>query len=144
MTQAQNQSKLGYDLSPLAPEERRRLEDLLDPEAARILLKQGTEPPFCGRFHDHKADGVYNCALCTLPLFDSKTKFQSKSGWPSFYAPISDDHIVEVTDLSHGWVRTEIVCGRCHGHLGHVFDDGPAPTYQRYCLNSVALHFQQK
>ncbi len=113
----------------------------LSPEARRILLNQGTEPPFCGGFVDYAEDGVYVCGLCGLPLFESDTKFHSASGWPSFYAPLDRAHIRTIEDDSHGMRRVEIRCARCDAHLGHVFPDGPPPTSHRYCLNSVALTF---
>ncbi len=113
----------------------------LTPEQFRILRKDGTEAPFCGTLLDNKKQGVYTCAGCKLPLFTSETKFQSGTGWPSFYAPIAGPNITEIVDRSHGMVRTEIECARCGGHLGHVFDDGPRPTGLRYCLNSESLGF---
>jgi peptide-methionine (R)-S-oxide reductase len=106
-----------------------------------VLLHQGTEPPFCGSLLNNKAAGVYACRLCGLPLFQSGTKFESGTGWPSFYDPVDAAHITEVRDLSHGRVRVEIRCRRCDGHLGHVFGDGPPPTHKRYCLNSASLAF---
>jgi peptide-methionine (R)-S-oxide reductase len=136
-----NVSASGYDLTPLTAVERERRAAGLDPESRRVLLDHGTEPPFCGGLLDHKGAGVYVCKLCALPLFRSAAKFESGTGWPSFYAPFDPAHVREIRDTSHGMLRTEIRCMRCDGHLGHVFPDGPPPTRQRYCLNSAALEF---
>ncbi len=106
-----------------------------------MLLPQGTERPFCGVFLDNKKNGVYVCRLCGLPLFASNSKFESGTGWPSFFQPFDDAHVKEISDTSHGMTRVEIRCQRCDAHLGHVFDDGPRPTGLRYCLNSVSLAF---
>jgi methionine-R-sulfoxide reductase len=113
----------------------------LTPEQYRILRQHGTERPFCGIFHDQKKPGIYTCAGCDLPLFKADSKFDSGTGWPSFTQPIAAENVAYRRDTSHGMVRTEIVCARCGGHLGHVFDDGPAPTGKRYCLNSEAMNF---
>ncbi len=113
----------------------------LSPDQFKILRNAGTEAPFCGTLLDNKKEGVYACAGCRLPLFSSDTKFTSGTGWPSFYQPVSQVNVVRKVDRSHGMVRTEIVCGRCDGHLGHVFDDGPKPTGERHCLNSESLVF---
>lgn len=113
----------------------------LKPEQYRILRHAGTEAPFCGTLLDNKETGVYSCAGCSLPLFTSDHKFNSGTGWPSFYQPIAKENVVEKRDVSHGMVRTEIVCARCEGHLGHVFNDGPKPTGERHCLNSESLNF---
>ncbi len=130
-----------FDLRPLSAAERDRLVATLSDEEKAVLLHEGTEPPFCGGLLDNKQDGTYTCALCALPLFEATAKFESGTGWPSFFAPYAAEHIAEITDRSYGMVRTEIRCRRCDGHLGHVFPDGPKPTGLRYCLNSVALHF---
>ncbi len=130
-----------YDLTPPGQEQRARLEADLSEEERRVILYQGTEPPFCGGLLKEKREGVFACRLCGLPLFRSSAKFESGTGWPSFYAPYDPSHIREIRDTSHGMTRTEIRCARCDGHLGHVFDDGPPPTRQRYCLNSVSLRF---
>jgi peptide-methionine (R)-S-oxide reductase len=114
---------------------------VLTPEQYRVLRQSGTEPPFSGEYTDATADGVYRCAACGNPLFRSDAKYHSGCGWPSFYEPLSPDAVEEVLDMSHGMVRTEIRCGRCGSHLGHVFTDGPQPTGLRYCMNSVALDF---
>jgi methionine-R-sulfoxide reductase len=111
-------------------------------EAYEVLRSQSTERPFCGVLLNNKKEGVYVCAACDLPLFTSRHKFESGTGWPSFYAPFAPENVAEEHDTSHGWQRTEIHCARCGGHLGHVFDDGPAPTGLRYCLNSVSLKFR--
>jgi methionine-R-sulfoxide reductase len=111
------------------------------PEQFRILRSSGTERPFCGALLDNKKPGVYRCAGCDLPLFTSDAKFNSGSGWPSFFQPIAPENVAERPDHSHGMVRVEINCARCDGHLGHVFPDGPPPTYLRYCLNSESLKF---
>jgi methionine-R-sulfoxide reductase len=113
----------------------------LGPERFRILRSQGTERPFCGTLLGNKKTGVYLCAGCELPLFSSKTKFNSSTGWPSFFTPFAKENVVEIEDRSYGMVRIEIRCARCDGHLGHVFPDGPPPTGLRYCLNSEALVF---
>ena len=134
-------SALGFDLTPPTPEQIQTLAARLDPEARRILLDHGTEPPFCGAFDEYEEEGTYICNLCALPLFSSRAKFHSGSGWPSFYEDVGEGHIRYLRDTSHGMVRTEIRCGRCDSHLGHVFEDGPRPTGLRYCMNSVAMDF---
>jgi peptide-methionine (R)-S-oxide reductase len=113
----------------------------LTPEQYKVLREHGTEAAFCSQLHPESREGVYVCAGCGLPLFSSKDKFESKSGWPSFTRPVTPDAIEETVDRSWGMVRTEIHCGRCEGHLGHVFPDGPEPTGLRHCLNGVALEF---
>lgn len=134
-------SASGHDLTPIPPAERDRLAATLSPEERRVILHQGTERPFCGGLLTNKEPGVYQCRLCGLPLFRSAAKFESGTGWPSFYRPFDPEHVAVHRDTSHGMIRDEIVCARCGGHLGHVFPDGPAPTGLRYCLNSVSLAF---
>ena len=134
-------SNSGYDITPLTSEAIQGLAQDLNEEEYRILLDHGTEPPFCGTLLDNKLDGVYACRLCGLPLFDSQKKFNSGTGWPSFYAPFDKDHLTEIEDNSYGMRRIEIRCARCGGHQGHVFPDGPPPTGRRYCLNSASLRF---
>lgn len=114
---------------------------LLTPEQFSVLRKAGTERPFSSPLNKEKRAGVFSCAGCALPLFSSKTKFESGTGWPSFYEPIAKDAVDEETDMSLGMRRTEVLCHRCGGHLGHVFDDGPKPTGLRYCMNGLALKF---
>jgi peptide-methionine (R)-S-oxide reductase len=134
-------SASGHDLTPPDAASRARLEADLDAEERRVLLRQGTEPPFCGGLLKEKRVGVFACRLCGLPLFPSDAKFESGTGWPSFHTPYDPAHIRELRDVSHGMIRVEIRCARCDGHLGHVFEDGPPPTGRRYCLNSVSLAF---
>jgi peptide-methionine (R)-S-oxide reductase len=117
---------------------------LLTAEQYRVTRECGTEPPFTGKYYNFKGDGAYLCVACGNELFSSSTKYDSGSGWPSFYAPVSDKKIDERTDKSHGMVRVEVRCSRCGAHLGHVFEDGPAPTGLRYCINSAALTFVGK
>jgi methionine-R-sulfoxide reductase len=116
----------------------------LTPLQYHVARQQGTEPPFKNEFWDSKKDGVYFCVGCDTPLFDSKTKFDSGTGWPSFYQPIEKSFVGELVDRSHGMVRTEVHCNVCGSHLGHVFRDGPRPTRLRYCINSASLRFMPR
>ncbi len=109
----------------------------------KVLFEKGTEPPFSGQYYHHREKGVYCCAACGHPLFSSETKYDSGSGWPSFYAPM-ERAVATEADHSHGMVRTEVSCARCRGHLGHVFPDGPLPTGLRYCINSLSLEFKKE
>jgi len=116
----------------------------LDPDRYQVLRCAGTEPPFSGEYVDSKEDGTYNCAGCGAMLFDSNTKFDSGTGWPSFTEPAVEEAVELREDVSHGMGRTEVVCRNCGGHLGHVFPDGPGPTGQRYCINSLALDLKER
>jgi len=137
----EEKSDSGYDIARLDDQTIERLGQDLSEEEYRILLNHGTEPAFCGTLLDNKLDGTYACRLCGLPLFSSTHKFNSGTGWPSFFQPVDKDHLEKIEDISYGMRRTEIRCARCGGHQGHVFPDGPQPTGQRYCLNSASLEF---
>ena len=113
----------------------------LSEQEYHVLREKGTERAFTGEYWDHKKKGTYTCAACQLPLFASETKFKSGTGWPSYYDMVQPGHVAREVDKSFGMVRTEVLCGRCGGHLGHVFNDGPRPTGLRYCINSVSLDF---
>jgi peptide-methionine (R)-S-oxide reductase len=141
MTDAATRSTAGFDLTPPNEAEREHLEADITAEEARVLLQHGTEAPFCGGLLGEKSPGVYACRLCGLPLFRHQTKFESGTGWPSFYAPFAEDHVRAITDSSYGMTRIETRCARCDSHQGHVFPDGPPPTRLRYCINSVSLQF---
>ncbi|MDX2146030.1 MAG: bifunctional methionine sulfoxide reductase B/A protein [Planctomycetota bacterium] len=134
-------SRSAFDITRLSESRVEELATKLTPSERHILLSKGTERPFCGTLLDNKKQGVYTCKLCDLPLFKSDDKFNSGTGWPSFFQPFDAEHIAYTKDASHGMVRVEITCARCDGHLGHVFDDGPKPTGLRYCLNSESLSF---
>ena len=116
----------------------------LTPDQYQIARGKGTERPFCGNLLDNKLEGVYACICCGLPLFSSDSKFNSGTGWPSFFQPVAKENVTEHQDRSHGMLRTEILCARCDGHLGHVFEDGPRPTGLRFCVNSESLRFVKK
>ncbi len=137
-------SAAGHDVTPLDRAAVERLAEKLSAEERRVILDHGTERPFCGGLLDNKLDGTYVCRLCELPLFTSDSKFESGTGWPSFFAPFDPQHVREIRDVTLGMVRTEIRCARCDGHLGHVFPDGPKPTGMRFCLNSVAMNFVER
>ncbi len=115
----------------------------LSPEAYHVCREHGTEAPFSGNFYQHKGTGVYHCTCCNAPLFSSDTKFDSGTGWPSYFEPYSDEALIEIKDSSFGMVRVEVRCAKCDAHLGHVFPDGPEPTGLRYCINSVCLTFEE-
>jgi peptide methionine sulfoxide reductase msrA/msrB len=137
-------SSSNHDITPLPREKVAELARKLDPEAFRVTQKSGTEAPFCGNLLDNKKEGAYVCVVCGLPLFSSEHKFNSGTGWPSFYREFDPQHVSRNTDRSHGMIRTEINCARCGAHLGHVFEDGPKPTGERHCLNSASLKFYEK
>ena len=117
---------------------------ILDPMTFEVARKAGTEPAFTGKYHAWHEKGLYRCACCGTDLFLSETKFESGTGWPSFFAPVSEKNVELKRDLTYGMVRTEVLCARCGAHLGHVFDDGPPPTRQRYCMNSASLAFVKR
>jgi peptide-methionine (R)-S-oxide reductase len=116
----------------------------LSPEAFKVARQEGTERAYSGAYWDNHETGIYNCICCGLPLFSSATKFESGTGWPSFWQPINKTNVLEEKDNSYNMERTKVTCSRCGAHLGHVFDDGPRPTGLRYCLNSVSLSFEKK
>ena len=132
-----------FNLSPPADAERRNIIAGFTADERRVLLEHGTEAAFCGVFLDNKRNGVYTCRFCGLPLFRSNAKFDSGTGWPSFFQPYLEAHIRRVRDTSYGMARVEEVCARCGSHLGHVFADGPRPTGERHCLNSVSMSFTE-
>jgi peptide-methionine (R)-S-oxide reductase len=132
-----------FDMTPPTETQRREITAGLMGDERRVLLEHGTEAAFCGVFLDNKKHGIYTCRFCGLPLFRSNAKFDSGTGWPSFFKPYEESHIKRIRDTSYGMVRVEDVCARCGSHLGHVFPDGPPPTGERHCLNSVSMGFTE-
>jgi len=118
--------------------------EVLTPDQFEVCINKGTEPPFSGKYYKNKENGTYNCVCCGEALFTSDSKYDSGSGWPSFWRPLSDDKIEYISDNAYGMVRTEVNCKKCGAHLGHVFDDGPKPTNLRYCINSISLDLEKK
>lgn len=141
-SQNQNQNKMDNSLTLNKSEEEWKKQ--LTPEQYQVIRMKGTERPFTGKFEDHWDSGTYVCAACGNELFTSNSKFNAGCGWPSFYEALDKTKIIEKPDFGHGMTRTEIICAKCGGHLGHVFDDGPKPTGLRYCINSVSLDFKKK
>jgi len=118
--------------------------EVLTPDQFEVCINKGTEPPFSGKYYKNKEKGTYKCVCCGEPLFTSETKYDSGSGWPSFWQPLSDEKIEYISDNAYGMIRTEVNCKKCGAHLGHVFDDGPKPTNLRYCINSISLDLEKK
>lgn len=118
--------------------------EVLTPDQFEVCINKGTEPPFSGKYYKNKEKGTYNCVCCGEALFTSDSKYDSGSGWPSFWQPLDDDKIEYISDNAYGMVRTEVNCKKCGAHLGHVFDDGPKPTNLRYCINSISLDLEKK
>lgn len=143
-TQISSVTNSSYTMSDTIIKSDEEWAKVLTPEQYRVLREHGTERAFTGEFWNNHEKGTYSCAACNEPLFNSDTKFDSGTGWPSFFAPLSDSAIAETRDTSFGMVRVEVHCSKCGGHLGHVFDDGPKPTGLRYCVNSVSMKFEKK
>jgi len=124
--------------------DKEKLKQKLTADEYHITQEKGTEPAFSGKYYQNKDSGIYHCICCNAPLFSSEEKYDSGSGWPSYWQPINDDVVIEITDMSHGMTRIEIQCAQCNAHLGHLFPDGPQPTGQRYCINSASLNFEKQ